>query len=206
MLFAGPQASVIEIGTLQTAQFRWGDFWPFAHASGCRYVNFFGDYNKDNPLVEPKFGSDGIVPVLLSEKATGQVMAFVVTLLGQYPKLTSTKTLAELAQQVFQVGAYTQADGLLEAHADLVAGNAQLCLLKADCHKALSEPKSELVALDLAYKADPKRWQTLVRMIWCANHCDRPQVIRWALARLQADFPERHAAFLGNHEWVRYIA
>tara|TARA_R110002094_G_scaffold7401_15_gene16630 strand:+ start:6344 stop:8080 length:1737 start_codon:yes stop_codon:yes gene_type:complete len=206
MLFASPDAYVIEIGTLQTAQFRWGDFWPLANASQCRYVSFFADLNTDDPLTEPHFSTDGIVPVALSEQGTAQLMGFVVTVLGHYPKFNAPANLSELARRVLQVGAGDRAVGLLEEHAELVRENAELCLLKADCHKQQDEPKSELVALDHAFKADPTRWQTLVRMIWCANRCDRPQVIRWALSRLKADFPQRHDAFLGNHDWVRYIA
>ena len=197
---------MIEIGTLQTAQFRWGDFWPLAHTSQCRYVTFFGDFNSENPRLEPNFAQDGIVPVALSEAAIGEVMAFVVGIIGQFPKLSSGKDLMELARRLYQVAACDQALGLLDAHRDMVLQDIDLCLLQADCHKKQGETKSELVALDNAFKADPSRWQTLVRMIWCANHCDRPQVIRWALARLQVDFPDRHAAFLNNHEWVRYVA
>jgi len=206
MLFASPDAYVIEIGTLQTAQVRWGDFWPLANAAQCRYVSFFADFKAENPLLEPNFNLDGIVPVFLSEKGTAQVMAFVVTVLGQYPNLISAASLADVARKALQVGAGDHAVRLLEQHADLVRNNAMLCMLQADCHKQQDEPKSELLALDLAYKADPTRWQTLVRMVWCANRCKRPQVIRWALSRLKADFPQRHDAFLGNHEWVRYIA
>ena len=206
MLFANPQAYVIEIGTLQTAQFRWADFWPFAHVSQCRYVNFFGDFRTENPVLEPDFSKDGIVATSLSEKAIGQIMAFVVTLLGQYPELKTRRTVAQLATEVLRAGAAEQAVGLLEKHAQMLSESAGLCLIKADCHKELDEPKSELVALDLAYKADPTRWQTLVRIIWCANRCERPQVIRWALSRLKLDFPDRHDAFVGNHEWVRYVA
>ena len=95
---------------------------------------------------------------------------------------------------------------LLEQHALLVNDDVDLCLLKADCHKQQDEPKSELLALDQAFKADPMRWQTLVRIIWCANRCDRPQVIRWALSRLKSEFPERYSVFVENHKWVRYIA
>ncbi|MGC1494956.1 MAG: glycosyltransferase family 61 protein [Sulfitobacter sp.] len=206
MLFANPDAYVIEVGTLQTAQVRWGDFWPLANAAQCKYVNFFADFRADNPLIEPVFKEDGIIPVFLSEQGTAQLMSFVVTVLGLYPTLTGAASLADTARKVLQVGAGDHAVRLLEQHADLVRDNAQLCLLQADCHKQQDEPKSELIALDRAFKADPKRWQTLVRMIWCANRCKRPQVIRWALSRLKADFPQRHDAFLGNHEWVRYVA
>ena len=206
MLWANPEAYVIEIGTLQTAQHRWSDFWPLAHASQCNYINFFADFRTENPLLEPNFAKDGIVPVSLSERAVAQIMAFVVTVLGQPPVLRSLPTVLRLTQEVFQVGAIDQALALLEAHKEMMARSAELSLLKADCHKELDEPKSELVALDLAYKADPKRWQTLVRIIWCANRCERPQVIRWALSRLKLDFPERHDAFVSNHQWVRYVA
>ena len=206
MLFAGKGAHVIEIGTHQTAQHRWRDFWPLANAAQCKYTCFFADYAQEDPLAEPRFKDDGLVPAVLSEEAIGQVMAFVVTILGNVPSLTKTETLTTLARQLLAVKAYPQLLDLLAAHGDLVRKDGTLCLLQADCHKELDETRSELVALDLAYKADPSRWQTLVRMIWCANRCERPQVIRWALSRLETDFPERHSAFVGNHEWVRYVA
>ncbi len=206
MLFAGSQTFVVEIGTLQTAQTRWGDFWPLAHAARCKYVSFFADFKSDTPLIEPENEKYGIVPASLSNGAIGQIMAFIVTLFGQYPDLKTPKILAQLASEVLRVGGAEQAVGLLEKHGSMLSQSARLCLIKADCHKELDEPKSELVALDMAHKADPTRWQTLVRIIWCANRCERPQVIRWALSRLKTDFPERHDAFVGNHGWVRFVA
>lgn len=206
MLFANPETCVIEIGTLQTAQFRWGDFWPLAHASQCRYISFFGDFSQENPTLEPNFATDGIVPVALSEQAIARIMGFVVTMLGQFPNLPSANILTHVVNAVTQSGSPERALILLDMHDGMVVQDCELCLLKANCHKALGEPKSELLALDQAYKADPTRWQTLVRMIWCANACERPQVIRWAVARLKVDFPQRHDAFVSNHEWVRYVA
>nr|WP_238936721.1 glycosyltransferase family 61 protein [Sulfitobacter mediterraneus] len=205
MLFANPDTYVIELGTLQTAQFRWGDFWPLANAAQCRYISFFADHNTENPLLEPNFSQDGIVPVRLGEAATAEIMAFVVTLLGHYPKLTKLAILIETATRALQAGAPEKAADLIDHHAEFLDRDAELCLIKADCHKELDEPKSELVALDLAYKADRSRWQTLVRMIWCANRCERPQVIRWALSRLERDFPERHENFVTAHNWVKYV-
>ncbi|KAJ04014.1 hypothetical protein PM02_06155 [Sulfitobacter mediterraneus] len=205
MLFANPDAYVIELGTLQTAQFRWGDFWPLANAAQCRYISFFADHNMENPLLEPSFKQDGIVPVRLGEAATAGIMAFVVTLLGHFPKLTKLPVLFETSARVLQAGAPDKAADLIEQHSEFLDRDAELCLIKADCHKELDEPKSELMALDLAYKADRSRWQTLVRMIWCANRCERPQVIRWALSRLERDFPERHENFVTAHNWIKYV-
>lgn len=206
MLFANPEAYVIEVGTLQTAQHRWTDFWPLAHLAQCTYVNFFADFNADDPLREPNFATDGIVPVAASEQAVAQIMSFVVSVLGQLPTMRSHRLLSELGRSLFAVGLVERTLELLALHKGLVADHSDLSILKADCHKHLDEPKSELVALDAAYKADRSNWQVLIRIIWCANRCERPQVIRWALSLLKNDFPDRHEAFVGNHEWIRHVA
>ncbi len=206
MMFAAPDAYVIELGTLQTAQHRWADFWPMAHAAQCRYLSFFADFSTDNPLLEPDFGIDGIVPTALSTVAVSQISTFIAAVLGPVPAVSSIKNLNLLGKRTLRAGAVAQTIALLDYHNDMVLTDGALCLLRADCHKALDQPKSELVAIDQAYHADPKRWQTLVRMIWCANRCERPEVIRWALTRLAADFPERHDTFVANHDWVRFVA
>lgn len=206
MMFAASDAYVIEMGTLQTAQHRWADFWPLAHAAQCRYISFFADFNSEDPLTEPHFGTDGIVPTAVSPAAVSQIAAFILTVLGHTPKITNAATLETLGRRVLRAGSPARAVELLEKHSVAVEKNVTLCLLRADCHKALDEPKSELVALEQAYEADPARWQTLVRIIWCANRCERPSVIRWALSHLAADFPDRHDAFVSNHEWVRFVA
>lgn len=206
MLFANADTYIIELGTLQTAQARWGDFWPLAHAAQCKYVNFFCDFKSLNPKLEPKFSEDGIVPVAMSDAAVAHLTAFIVSLFGQYPVLESADLVKELARQLVAVDAPVHAIALLDAHPGIARGDFNTFLTLADAYKKLDDPKSELVALDQAYKANEKRWQTLVRIIWCANRCKRPQVIRWALSRLEVKFPDRHAAFLGNHDWVRFVA
>ncbi len=206
MIFANPDAYVIELGTLQTAKKRWADFWPLATASQCRYLSFFADFSSDDPLHEPTFANDGIVPTAVSSFAAAQVMTFVVTVLGRVPNMPDTDSLLVLGERVFRAGAIEQALLLLAEHEHLVIGSFDLCILRADCHKVLDQPKSELIALEQAFKADADVWQTLVRIIWCARRCERPQVIRWALSRLEIDFPERHEVFVTNHEWIRFVA
>lgn len=205
MLFASPETYVIEIGTFQTAMTRWGDFWPLAHAAECKYVSFFADYKDAPEGKEPNPFKDDLLPAALSIDAIGQVMAFVVALGGHLPSLPKAADLLKLTRALFRVSEIDKALAMLEAHPKLTAYHVELQLLLADCYKHVDAPKSELVALDAAFKADPSRWQTLIRIIWCANRCERPQVIRWAVARLRTDFPERHDAFLQNHEWVRYV-
>ncbi len=206
MLFAHPDAFVIELGTLQTARYRWKDFWPLAHAAQCSYVTFFADFNADDPLLEPKFDEDGIVPVSISEQAVGQIAAFTQTVLGHPPQIDDHAKLHQLGRRVLRAGAALAAVTLLEAHGPLVEGDLDLCLLLADCHKEMGETKSELIALDMAYTADPARWQTLIRIFWCASSCERPQVVRWALGLLETEFPDRYETFVNNHAWVRFVA
>ena len=205
MLFASPETYVIEIGTLQTAMTRWGDFWPVANAAQCKYLSFYADYKGVAPEDAPNPFKEDLLPAALSHQGIGQVMAFVVALDGLVPDMPTASDLLKLARTLFRVGEVDKTLCVLEAHPKLLAGHLDLLLLLADCHKHADAPTSELKAIDAAFKADPSRWQTLVRMIWCANRCQRPQVIRWAMARLQADFPDRHDAFLKNHEWVRYV-
>ena len=206
MLFANPKAYVIELGTLQTAKKRWADFWPLATVSHCKYISFSADFNSEDSLQEPIFADDGIVPTAVSDLAAAQVMTFVVSVLGRVPNMPDAESLRVLAGRLLRAGAFGQALTLLHQHEQLVIKSLDLCHLRADCHKALDQPKSELISLEQGFKADPANWQTLVRIIWCARRCERPQVIRWALSRLSVDFPERHDAFITNHDWVRFVA
>lgn len=205
MLFASPETYVLEIGTLQTAMTRWGDFWPLANAAQCKYISFFADYKGVKSGEEPKPFKDELLPAALSYKAAGQLMAFVVSLDGHMPEMPQADDLLRLARGLFRADEVEKAVAILEANQQWMAGHFDLQMLMADCCKHLDVPKSELIALDAAFQADQTRWQTLVRMIWCANRCEQPKVILWALARLQSDFPDRHDAFLKNHEWVRYV-
>lgn len=205
MLFANPDAYVIEVGTLQTAMTRWGDFWPVANAAQCKYVSFFADYKGFKAGEEPKPFKDELLPAALTHDSVGQLMAFIVCIEGHIPDMPTSKDLLRLARALVRVQEVEKALAVLEAHPKLTFAHFDLQMVLADCFKHLDAPKSELIALDAAFKADKTRWQTLIRMIWCANRCERTQVIRWALSRLQADFPERHAAFVKNHEWVRYV-
>lgn len=203
MLFASPESHVIELGTLQTAAWRWGDFWRLAHVSQCRYVCFFADFNKDDPLTEPSFSEDSIVPVHLSTKGRAQVMSYVVSILGRYPELGRIEDLRQLTNRLIDAGAEDQALGLLMRNEALSKADADLCLWRADFHKHRYEASAEFLALMDAWVADGTRWQTLIRMIWYGRKVDNGKIIRWALGLLEADFPDRHTAFVNSAEWLR---
>ncbi|MFN7225598.1 MAG: glycosyltransferase family 61 protein, partial [Paracoccaceae bacterium] len=94
MLFANPKATVIEIGTLQTVQSRWADFWPVANASGCRYVSFVADHDTPTPSDVPDFAATGISAAHLTDRGLGRVMAFVASLCGHPPRLSHSRDVA----------------------------------------------------------------------------------------------------------------
>lgn len=205
MLFANPDATVIEIGTLQTLQSRWGDFWPMAHASGCRYVSFIADHDRDDPLTVPDFTTDGIVPAHLSDRGLGRLMAFVAALCGHVPKLNRAVDVTRLAAQLIRSDHPDRGEAVLQRHPDLQDANADLWLIRADLHKRREEWGSELIALHAAWQADPTRWQTLVQILWCARKVEKPEVQVWAIRLLQSDYPDRIAELAKGRDWVRQL-
>lgn len=76
MLFARPEALVIEIGTRQTQLHRWGDFLSVAHAAGCRYATVFADVNTDGPDAVPSV-EDGLLGIRLGRRAIEQIATLV---------------------------------------------------------------------------------------------------------------------------------
>lgn len=205
MLFANPEATLIEIGTLQTAQSRWADFWPVAHAAGCRYVSFVADHDNPSPSEVPDFATSGIVPAHLTDRGLGRVMAYVAALCGRVPRLARAEDATRLAGQVLRTGHLAQADAVLTRHRDMQGADAALCLVQADLHKARSEWGSEMVALHAAWRLDPTRWQTLVQILWCARRLGKPEVQIWAIRLLQADYPDRIAELAEGREWLQQL-
>lgn len=205
MLFANPNATVIEIGTLQTAQIRWGDFWPLAHASGCRYVSFIADHASDTPLDVPDFSTTGLLPPCLTERGLGRVMAFVAALCGHTPRFNRAEDVARLAGQLLRSDHLDRAEAVLDLHSDMQARSADLCLARAEVHKARAEWGAELIALHAARQADPARWQTLAQVLWCARRLEKTEVQVWAIRQLQAEFPERIAELAKGRDWVQQL-
>lgn len=207
MLFANPEAWVVELGTLQTAQFRWGDFWRLANTAGCRYITFFADYNMPDPLKDPAFATDGIVPVSLSKAGLAQVMSFIVSVLGHTPTFTRPEDVARLGRQLMTVGAVDKALALYRAHMGLERGDIPLALAMADCFEKVEDYDSQLAALYSAYRADPTQWPTLISVIWCARKLNDVETMQAGLSILRETFPDRFAAFVKQRPWfLKHVA
>lgn len=205
MLFAKRDALIIEIGTLQTAIHRWGDFWPLANVAGCRYVSFFADYNKDDPLKDPRFGADGIVPPALGNHGLGVVMAFVAASLGYVPRLGRSEDVARLVSQLLRTKQVNAAAAMLSRHESMIPESVELGLLQAETQRSLGNPTAELVSLCSAWEADKTRWQTLVQIIWCAKKVDNTAMQSWAVGVLAEDFPNRCAEVVRDRAWLQAL-
>ncbi|GAB4381884.1 glycosyltransferase family 61 protein [Albidovulum sp.] len=203
MLFAAPQTHVIEIGTFQTARFRWGDFWKHAQISGCRYVSFYADHDHPDPDYEPDFARDGIVPVALSGAAIDQIVGHVTAVTGIIPWAAGAAEAATLATRLFETGAHEMAMRLLARHPAAPSGRPALCRAMAESHRARGEHEAEFRALRLLYEADPTRHQTLYQMIWCARKAGRFDLIPAVLERLRSAFPAQFEAFVEGRDWLR---
>jgi Glycosyltransferase 61 len=205
MLFANPKAHVLELGTLQTAMFRWGDFWRLANVSGCTYVSFFADFAKENPLIEPNFSEEGIAPVRLSRSGLAVVMSFLVSLLGHVPTFTQARDVQRVAQQLNQIGAADRTWDLFQKHPGVETGNSALCLLLADCHRQRGDSASELLALKSAHAAEPDRAYTVMQIIWCAQKLNDRAEVNWALNRLRNGFPDKYNDLVRDRPWLRRL-
>ncbi|NBZ86780.1 glycosyltransferase family 61 protein [Stagnihabitans tardus] len=203
MLFAPPDATVIELGTLQTAQYRWSDFWPLAAVSGCRYLTFFADFDAEDPTREPLFSEDGIVPVHLSRLGLARVMSVVVALLDQIPEFQTAAEVQILGQTLMQLGEYDRARALFETHKHLAEGHTGLSLAMADLADHQGDRAQTLAALYCAYRADPSDWAVLIRMLWCARAMNQGELVGTLLATLHDGFPDRFEAFSRARPWVR---
>ena len=203
MLFANPQATVIELGTLQTARYRWGDFHAVANVSGCRYVSFFADYNTETPLIDPVFSMDGIVPVNLSREGLANVMCYIVSSLGKIPHLSRATDVARLASQLLKSGDAKRAREVIDLHLGMEEGHVELSLAMAEVFEHLDEPADQLAALYTAYRADPTQHVILIKVIWCARKLNDLDTLRAALNLLRDVFPDRFHAFIKNRPWFQ---
>jgi hypothetical protein len=206
MVFANPSAHILELGTLQTAMFRWSDFWRLAHVAGCNYVTFFADFATEDQLAEPSFAEVGIVPVSLSRAGLAVVMSFLVSLLGHAPTLSRPEDVQRIARQLNQIGAAERSWELFLRHPGIEEGNAALCHLLAESHRMRGDARAELHALKRARAAEPDRAHTAMQIVWCAQKLEDRGETYSALSDLRQSFPERFEDMVRDRPWLRSLA
>lgn len=203
MIFANPAARIIELGTLQTGMYRWGDFWKLAHVSGATYVSFLADFANDAPTVEPKFSEDGIVPVHLSRHGLAVLMSFLATMLGQIARYSRPEDVLRLARQMNRIGAHDRTVALLHLHPGLHLNHPDLAQALAEAHRELGQGPQELAALKAARDAQPHRTHPALQVVWCAHKLGDPAELSAALAALRRAFPERYDDLVQDRPFLR---
>lgn len=203
MLFANPAATVVELGTLQTGMYRWGDFWKLAHVSGARFVTVLADFAKPDPGVEPKFSAEGIVPVDLTRHGLAVLISYLATLLGQIARYNRPADVLRLARQMNDSGLPDRTLSLFAVHPGIEAGQPDLLRALAAAHRALGDPRAELAALEQARDADPENAFAAQQVVWCAGKLADPAVLARALAALQHRFPAKWEEMMQSQPWLR---
>lgn len=201
MLFAAPDAHVIELGTLQTALYRWGDFQPHAHVAGCAYTSFFADHHADDPLKTPDFTVDGIVPVALPNERIATIVSFVATLLGRSGPNLPAHEVGTLVHSLWQAGLPQEARRVIDANAALIGKDFDLTITLGELCIETEDFAAALEAFGKAHALEPDRYRLLQRMVWLARKSGQEGEIPAILATLQDRFPDRYAAFEKKINW-----
>ncbi|WP_224826381.1 glycosyltransferase 61 family protein [Cognatishimia sp. MH4019] len=205
MLFAGPQTHCIEVGNLQSALHRWGDFMPHALVSGCAYRNFFADFNTDTPDVVPSILTEGLVPVALSLDGVMRMARYVELLtaknalpMSDAELLATTKMLSDLKERrALRV--------LLEPNQHRFALDPDIWAAWASCCEEIEDFEGVFDALSEVFARAPQRFWVLERLIWLTKRLDRVDLAPNLLAQHAALFPQRHDAFRSKLRWYRDV-
>lgn len=201
MLFAHPQAHVVELGTLQTAMYRWADFQPHAHVAGCCYTSFFADHNTATPQELPNFATDSIVPVDLAGERMNLVVGFVTAVLAlPSPKLTPDE-ISKLTGILQDADMPEAASRILQKHPSTLDKDIELLKSSADILIKSGDLLPAIEALGQAYDLDNGRYRLLQRMVHLARKAKADEKIPVLLDELKNRFPDRHAAFVETLGW-----
>ena len=201
MMFASPTTHCIEIGNLQSALHRWGDFMPHALVSGCAYRNFFADFNTDTPEIVPDILTEGLVPVALSLDGVSRITRYAQLLattealpMSDADLLSATKMLSDLSDwKALRV--------LLEPNQHRFDLGSELWVAWAQCCEEAANFEGAFDALTQVFSREPQSFWVLERMIWLTKRLDRTDMAPALMQQHKAHFPDRHTAFRSKLRW-----
>ena len=203
MMFAGPQTTCIELGTLQTAMFRWPDFMQHAHVSGCRYVSFYADFKQPDPSQIPNLRSNNLVSVALAKAGRETVLGFIDALADPEHR-GEAEVLLPTAQLLQQLQEYDRLDHLLAANAASVQSSADLMAIKARQFKRRGNLRAAVRDLQAAWALDQKRPFLLEQLTLTAEMGGRWAMVRALRAEHHERFPDRHQNLVRRIRQMRH--
>lgn len=193
MMFARPDATVIELSNLQTLLARFGDFHAHAHIAGCRYISAVCDHNIPDPATVPDM-MDGHAGVRISEAAIGQLVDTLRAILAP----DTVADVPQTARLLHDAGA----GDLLGPVLGRAAGDPDLFVWRANLHAEAGRADLALADLLAARDLAPDRAELLERIVRLSNRLGQRDRARAMMALHRRDFPERQAAFLANCPWL----
>lgn len=191
MMFAGPDTYCIELGTLQTALYRWQDFMPHAHVSGCRYVSFYVDFKQPDPAEIPPLRSNNLITVALLPESRKQVLEFVDTL-GEAPPTLSRESLMRCAKILQQSEDWPRLDALLAAHPEAAKSDPEILAIQARQLERMGDLGAAVAHLRRAWELDQSRPFLLERLIFTTEIYGHMPMVRDLRAVHLDLFPDRH--------------
>jgi hypothetical protein len=78
LMYAAPDARVVELGTLQSGMLRLGDFAGLAHASRADYSVAIADYEYDGNRVIPPMRGHGLYPVRITDQGVDRLVEHIL--------------------------------------------------------------------------------------------------------------------------------
>ncbi len=198
MVFAGPDAHVIEIGHIQTALMRWSDFIPLAHTAGCKYTSFFADLYCDTPEDFGEVRHKDLLPVALGDDGIDQIVAFISNALGEKRRRRADADVKRLAIRLNDTQEFEGLRSLLEDNLDLVENDATLLVHMANCAREDGDDDTMEVYLERAWDLEPTRPAVLERLIKVARRRKDWPRARALLAIHKDHFPDRDTDFTGK--------
>ena len=203
MLFASPTTHCIEVGNLQSALHRWGDFMPHALVSGCAYRNFFADFNTDTPEIVPDILTEGLVPVALSLEGVHRLARYVELLTADAAiPMTDAELLASVKMLV-TLGERRALRILLEPNKHRFKLDPDLWAAWAQCCEEVEDFAGVFDALSQVFAAAPDRFWVLERQIWLTKRIERLDLTPGLLEQHAALFPKRHTSFCEKIRWYK---
>ncbi len=203
MMFASADAYVIEIGTVQTALGRWGDFFAAAHVARTNYVTFFADHNWDTPDQVPNFDDHGHIGVALGTDGIKRVSKFTGALVGAVPKSLTKPEVEALAEMLTKANATNALQTMLNQYSEFVNESIPLLQARATILDAKDDVHGLFDTLTRIRRIAPGRPRPLERMIWLTRRMGRRDLSDVLVAEHAQRFPRRHAEFRKKISWYK---
>lgn len=195
MIFAGENTHCIELGTLQTALYRWGDFMPHSHVSGCRYTSLFCDFFQDDPGQIPELRSGNLVPVALG-KTGMETTLNLVDAIGCDARPMSEAQMRTVASLLNQTEDWVALRALLAAHPTIVQGDPDYLIMQGNCAEDAGDLEAAFSSLEKAWCLSMSRPFLLERLILLADQIGAKRALRDLRNEHKDRYANRHEAFL----------